>query len=55
MSHEQAGSISFFQRYLTVWVFLCMVASVLIGYTMPAVPAFLDTLQSWAFPFPLPS
>lgn len=53
MSHEQAGSISFFQRYLTVWVFLCMVASVLIGYTMPAVPAFLDTLQVMGISIPI--
>lgn len=53
MDHEQAGSISFFQRYLTVWVFLCMVAGVLIGYTMPAVPAFLDTLQVMGISIPI--
>ncbi|WP_287771644.1 ACR3 family arsenite efflux transporter [Megasphaera sp.] len=53
MDHEQAGSISFFQRYLTVWVFLCMVAGVIIGHTVPAVPAFLDTLQVMGISIPI--
>lgn len=41
---RQKSDISFFNRYLTVWVFLCMVAGVLIGRFLPAVPAFLNTL-----------
>ena len=44
MQHEQVG-INFFQRYLTVWVLLCMVVGVAIGYFLPSVPAFLATLQ----------
>ena len=42
MKKETNGGISFFQRYLTVWVFLCMVAGVLLGYLAPALPAMLD-------------
>lgn len=32
MKKEEAAGISFFQRYLTVWVFLCMVLGILIGH-----------------------
>ena len=42
MKKETNAGISFFQRYLTVWVFLCMVAGVLLGYIAPALPATLD-------------
>ena len=45
MQHEQAGGINFFQRYLTVWVLLCMIVGVAIGHFLPSVPAFLSTLQ----------
>ncbi|MDX3893494.1 ACR3 family arsenite efflux transporter [Pusillimonas sp.] len=31
------GSISFFERYLTIWVALCIVAGVLLGRAMPDV------------------
>jgi len=34
MSKEK-GNISAFQRYLTVWVILCMVIGVLIGKYLP--------------------
>ena len=42
MNRETNAGISFFQRYLTLWVFLCMVAGVLLGYLAPAIPATLD-------------
>ena len=42
MKKKTNDGISFFQRYLTVWVFLCMVAGVLLGYLAPALPAILD-------------
>lgn len=37
--------ISIFQRYLTLWVLLCMVLGVLIGKYLPAVPAFLNRFE----------
>lgn len=45
MSSEKNSGISPFQRYLSLWVFLCMVAGVLVGHFLPAVPRFLDRLQ----------
>ncbi|HHU80052.1 MAG TPA: arsenical-resistance protein, partial [Acholeplasmataceae bacterium] len=37
--------ISFFQKYLTVWVIICMVIGVLIGNFLPAVPKFLNKFE----------
>lgn len=42
---RQKSDISFFNRYLTVWVFLCMVAGVLIGKLLPTIPSFLNKLN----------
>ena len=44
MNKEATAGISFFQRYLTVWVFLCMVAGVALGHFAPALPALMDRL-----------
>lgn len=42
----QANSgISFFEKYLTIWVGLCMIAGILIGRFLPAVPAFLGRFE----------
>jgi ACR3 family arsenite transporter len=43
--HEQKRQIGFFEKYLTVWVIGCIVLGVLIGQLVPAVPAFLSTLE----------
>lgn len=37
--------ISVFQRYLTVWVFLCMVAELVIGKFLPVIPKYLNELN----------
>lgn len=44
MSKER-GNINFFQKYLTVWVILCMIAGVLIGKFLPGIPAFLNQFE----------
>ena len=40
-TQKSAAGISFFEKYLSLWVLLCMVAGVLIGRFLPAVPDFL--------------
>jgi len=37
--------LGFFEKYLTLWVLLCMGAGILIGLFLPAVPAFLGRLE----------
>ena len=44
MSKEK-NNISAFQRYLTVWVILCMVIGVLIGKYLPIIPKFLNQFE----------
>ena len=45
MNEKQKLDIGFFDKYLTVWVVLCMVAGVLIGKFLPAVPALLGRFE----------
>lgn len=42
---ELKSGISFFERYLTVWVALCMVIGVLIGVYLPGIPDFLSNFE----------
>lgn len=39
------SGISFFERYLTVWVLACMVIGVLIGVYIPSIPDFLSQFE----------
>ena len=45
MTKQKLEGISFFERYLTLWVALCMVAGVLIGRFAPAIPKFLGQFE----------
>ena len=45
MNNKSNAGINFFRRYLTVWVFLCMVAGVILGHFLPALPAFLNQFE----------
>ncbi|MCH5303653.1 MAG: arsenical-resistance protein, partial [Ruminococcus sp.] len=38
-------SISIFQKYLTVWVIICMIIGVLIGQFLPQIPEFLNQFE----------
>lgn len=42
---KKLEGISFFEKYLSLWVFLCMVAGVLLGKFLPAFPAFLGKFE----------
>jgi arsenite transporter len=45
MKQGQPVGISFFEKNLTLWVVLCMVAGVLIGKFLPAIPGFLSRFE----------
>lgn len=45
MSKENKG-IGFLERYLTIWVTLCIIAGIAIGQWIPAVP---ETLGKWEY------
>lgn len=42
---QEKKAIGFFQKYLTVWVLLCMGVGVLIGHFLPKVGEFLSSLE----------
>ena len=41
---ENTG-ISFFEKYLTIWVGLCIIVGIIIGKFLPQVPDFLSKLE----------
>jgi ACR3 family arsenite transporter len=45
MSDNPKAGISFFAKYLSLWVALCIALGVAIGYFLPDVPAFLGRLE----------
>ncbi|BAE86461.1 ACR3 family arsenite efflux transporter [Desulfitobacterium hafniense] len=45
MSNEKTQGIGFFEKYLTIWVALCMIAGLLIGKFLPGIPAFLGRFE----------
>ena len=45
METKKSTGIGFFEKYLTLWVALCMVAGVLIGQFLPGIPAFLGRFE----------
>ena len=44
MKKENPG-ISIFQKYLSLWVILCMAAGVLLGKFLTQVPSFLNQFE----------
>ena len=45
MSNEKKQGIGFFEKYLTLWVILCMAVGVLIGKLLPVFPDFLGKFE----------
>jgi len=45
MVTEKKQDMGLFQRYLSLWVLLCMVAGVLIGKFLPGIPQFLNQFE----------
>ena len=45
MGKEKLQGIRFFEKYLTLWVALCMVTGILIGKYLPSIPDFLGKFE----------
>lgn len=45
MKEKNSQGISFFEKYLTLWVVLCMVVGVLIGKFLPVIPEVLGKFE----------
>jgi ACR3 family arsenite transporter len=45
MSKQKLEGIGFFERYLTLWVVICMVVGILIGKFLPVIPEFLGQFE----------
>ena len=50
---KQEKGINTFQRYLSVWVLLCMAIGVLIGHFLPMFPDTLEKLQIAGISIPI--
>ncbi len=50
---KQGKEINTFQRYLSVWVLLCMAVGVLIGRFLPGIPETLDRFQISGISIPI--
>lgn len=50
---DDSSAINFFQRYLTVWVLLCMAAGVGLGLAVPAAPAALARMTAAGISIPI--
>lgn len=53
MSKEKLAGISFFEKYLTIWVALCMAIGVAIGVYLPGVPEFLSQFEYYSVSIPV--
>lgn len=50
---EAGGSLSFFEKYLTLWVFLCIIAGIALGKTFPGVATVLDGMSVYQVSIPI--
>jgi len=48
-----ANRLSVFEKYLTVWVFLCIVAGILLGRLFPGIAVALDAMSIYQVSIPI--
>jgi ACR3 family arsenite transporter len=53
MTEEKSTGIGFFEKYLSVWVLLCMAAGILIGKFLPTIPEALEKIQYYGQNIPI--
>ncbi len=42
---KQPQGLAFFEKYLPVWIILCIIAGILLGRSAPEVSLYLDSLS----------
>jgi len=52
-SIQAGGSLSFFERYLTLWVFLCILAGIALGRLFPGIAVALDAMSIYQVSIPI--
>jgi ACR3 family arsenite transporter len=53
MDKKKIEGIGFFEKYLTLWVILCMAVGVAIGLWLPGVPSFLGQFEYYNVSIPV--
>lgn len=53
MVKKKSEGINFFQKYLTIWVFICMVVGVIIGKLLPTISNALGNLEISGISIPI--
>lgn len=50
---EAGSNLSFFEKYLTVWVFLCIIAGIILGRVFPKIAVTLDAMSIYQVSIPI--
>jgi ACR3 family arsenite transporter len=50
---QAGGSLSLFERYLTLWVFLCILAGIALGRLLPGMAIALDAMSIYQVSLPI--
>jgi ACR3 family arsenite transporter len=50
---QAGGQLSFFEKYLTLWVFLCIIAGIILGRVFPGVAVALDAMSIYQVSIPI--
>lgn len=53
MSQSVSKKLSFFDRFLTLWIFITMFIGVMVGYAMPSIAQFWDRFKSGTTNIPI--
>ncbi|MGL6282528.1 MAG: arsenical-resistance protein, partial [Microcoleaceae cyanobacterium] len=49
---KAGGRLSIFEKYLTVWVFLCIIVGIALGRIFPGVAVALDAMSIYQISIP---
>ncbi|MEY3330358.1 MAG: hypothetical protein RLZZ115_3243, partial [Cyanobacteriota bacterium] len=50
---QAGGKLSVFEKYLTVWVFLCIIGGIILGRLFPGVAVTLDSMSVYQISIPI--